>query len=127
MPLSFEVDSHFYMPGQGLVIAGTVQSGELTIESPVWISSGERRVASTVAGIERDRKNLQTASSGDEVALLFPDTHLKDLHLQGASRDEHVTLKLEERADSACIHEPSARSVSMATHVLHLIAKIVGL
>ncbi len=64
----------FMIRGRGTVVTGVVETGVVRIGSSVLIERAGVVVAQTVvAGIEKFRDTVDTASAGDNVGLLVPE------------------------------------------------------
>lgn len=65
----------FMIRGRGTVVAGMVETGVVRIGLSVLVERAGEVVAQTVvAGIEKFRDTVDSASAGDNVGLLVPDS-----------------------------------------------------
>lgn len=67
------VEDVFSITGRGIIVIGKVERGSVSISDTVKIldSTGSEKQTSTVAGIETFRKQLTTATVGDNIGLLL--------------------------------------------------------
>jgi elongation factor Tu len=67
------VEEVFSITGRGIIVIGKVERGSVSISDTVKIldSTGSEKQTSTVAGIETFRKQLTTATVGDNIGLLL--------------------------------------------------------
>lgn len=75
------VASVFYMPGQGMVLAGSVRRGVIAIGDRVTVASPLAAKTAVVAGLERlgTRELIDTANPDDEIAILCRDVEVEDV------------------------------------------------
>ena len=83
MSRNFEmpVTSVFYMPGQGIVLAGIVRAGVVAIGDRLTVTCQRAEKTAVVVGIERlgTRELIGSASEADEVAICFRGIEANDL------------------------------------------------
>lgn len=69
----------FSIPGRGMVVAGRVEAGVVSIGDRVLLQTPVATLQATVAGVEQARKVVASASAGADVALLFRGVSPEDL------------------------------------------------
>jgi translation elongation factor EF-Tu-like GTPase len=89
------VSSIFYMRDRGIVLAGAIRSGTITIGQRVIIASPNKSKRAVVAGVERigTREFVDTAKSGDEIAILCRDVLIEDIS-DGVERVDAMQWKV---------------------------------
>ena len=65
------INDIFYMRGQGMVLAGRVESGTVRSGARALLLTPATSVVAELAGLERNRKLITRAAAGEDVALLF--------------------------------------------------------
>ena len=76
---SVRINDIFFINGQGMVLAGRVESGRVCIGARVSLRTPVVTVPTALAGVERNRQVVPCASSGETVALMIRDIHPSQL------------------------------------------------
>jgi len=82
-----DVDKDFLMPvedvfsitGRGTVATGRIESGVINTGDPVEISGFDKKMSSTVTGVEMFRKILDRGEAGDNVGILLRGVEKTDI------------------------------------------------
>jgi translation elongation factor EF-Tu-like GTPase len=70
-PFRMTVEDVFVIAGRGTVATGRIEAGSVTVGQQVRVArAGAALGTTTVTGVEMFRKQLDTASAGDNVGLL---------------------------------------------------------
>ena len=75
------VTSVFYIRGQGMILAGVVRAGVVTVGDRLTVSSPLAAKAAVVVGLERlgTHELVDTAKENDEIAICFRRLEANDL------------------------------------------------
>lgn len=63
----------FYIRGRGMVLAGRVESGTVWSGARALLVTPTTSLPAVLAGLERNREFVQSATAGEEVGLLIRD------------------------------------------------------
>lgn len=74
MPFKMVIEDVFSVAGRGTVLTGTIQSGSVSRGQELQLTSPTRsiRITFTLRGIDKFRRTVDVAGTGDQVGLLVP-------------------------------------------------------
>ena len=81
------INDIFFINGQGMVLAGRVESGKVFNGARAQLRTPMATVPTALTGLEQNRKLVWCVSAGDEVALMIREIH-PSLLLGGVERIE---------------------------------------
>ena len=87
-------DSMFVVKGQGVILSGEVEEGEISIGQKVTLTSPQFGVDIRVKGLEIERKIKSKAKQGQHVAVMFDDKKLSELVAEYEKAPKDVAFEL---------------------------------
>ncbi len=76
---SVRIDDVAYIKGQGMVLTGRVERGEVCIGAHAVLRAPATSIPAVLAGVERNRQIVSCASSGEEIALMIHEVEPTEL------------------------------------------------
>ena len=73
------INDIFFINGQGMVLAGLVESGRVCIGARVSLRTPVVAVPTALVGVERNRQIVPCVLAGETVALMIRDIHPSQL------------------------------------------------
>ncbi len=78
-PFSLSIDGKFNIEGRGLVITGTVDTGQVKKGDEIEIVGFGQKKKSVVTGVETFNKTLDHGEAGDNIGLLVRGLNKKEV------------------------------------------------
>lgn len=77
--LAIDVEDVFNIRGRGVIVAGRVLRGTVSVRDEVEVLSGDRRLATQVTAIEIFRRSRESAQRGDNIGLMLANGQRDDV------------------------------------------------